>query len=349
MPAVGLDISDRSVHFAELLRGKDGLRLGRYGVREVPEGVIKSGEIKNESALIDVLLRLRKEENLSWVHVSLPEQSSYLVQMHLPQVKKQEIRDTIELQLEEHIPLASGNTEFDYVLSRCGNKENRGRYVGVAAMPERVIKQYVRLLNAAELMPASFELEAHAIARSVIERNDCGTYMIVEIGASRTSIEIVSEKIVRFTATINIGGTLLTRAVAKMFHLSPRNAQERKEKKGLMRNEEKQDIPSALVPVISTLRDEIEQYFEYWSTHHDKRGSSGSTENRKKIERVLFAGGEANVPGLVEYLSKGLKVPVELANPWTNITSFSSYIPEIPHNISLSYATALGLALRSFN
>ena len=47
-PSFGLDISDESLKFAELVSTRRGLRTGRYGEREIPPGVIESGKIKDE-------------------------------------------------------------------------------------------------------------------------------------------------------------------------------------------------------------------------------------------------------------------------------------------------------------
>ena len=68
---------------------------------------------------------------------------------------------------------------------------------------------------------------------------------------------------------------------------------------------------------------------------------------RPTIERILMCGGDANIPGLLEYLSSGLDTPIAFANPWINILpSFDKEIPPMTFNNSLRYATALGLALR---
>jgi len=54
-PAVGMDISDRSIKFMEL-KYKDGeFSLGRFGEREIPAGVIEGGELKEINQLVAIL------------------------------------------------------------------------------------------------------------------------------------------------------------------------------------------------------------------------------------------------------------------------------------------------------
>jgi len=55
MPAVGVDISDSSIHFVELKSGKNGLVVSDFGEKEIATGVIEGGEIKNPKKLIEIL------------------------------------------------------------------------------------------------------------------------------------------------------------------------------------------------------------------------------------------------------------------------------------------------------
>src|SRR4051812_22765306 len=70
-PSFGLDISDQSLKFAELVPTKNGIKMGRYGERKIPVGIIESGKIKNLEKLKEVLTKLRAEEGIRFVRVSL--------------------------------------------------------------------------------------------------------------------------------------------------------------------------------------------------------------------------------------------------------------------------------------
>jgi len=93
----------------------------------------------------------------------------------------------------------------------------------------------------------------------------------------------------------------------------------------------------------------LSRHMSYWDSQLNERGKSAlpAEVKGKKIAKILLCGGDSNLFGFSEYLSYELKTPVELSNPWINITSFSEHIPEIELRESLIYTTALGLALRS--
>ncbi len=72
--------------------------------------------------------------------------------------------------------------------------------------------------------------------------------------------------------------------------------------------------------------------------YHEER--SGST---RKIEQVITMGGGANMPGLSDYLTSAMRMPVRTCNPWQNL-GLGKLQP--PSTVEKSiYATAAGLSL----
>lgn len=342
MPAVGIEISSRFVRFAELRNKREGLVLGSYGEKKISENIISGGEIMDVPALQKVLSEFREEHRLSFVRASLPEQKGYIFTMELPRVRKKELRGSIALGLEDNVPLAGNEASFDYEVASCSHAEKNTFFdTSVAVMPTETVARYADAFSGAFLTPVSFELEAHALSRALIRKNDCRSFLIVDIGATRTGVMVVHDGIVRFTATIPLGGETITEAIARGLRVSKEEAVLLKESYGLTRPYEKGDLLPILTQVVGTFRDEVMRHLTFWNT----RSGRESKESAREIEAIILSGGEANVPGLVDYLSGSLNLKVSLGNPWTNITSFESYIPELSQKDSLRYATALGLAL----
>ena len=93
----------------------------------------------------------------------------------------------------------------------------------------------------------SFELEAQAIARSVVPRGDMDTYMIVDFRSEKsTCIFIISKGVVMFTSTLDIGGMVLNNMIQKNFKVNFEEADRMKKEYGLQRNTPNQEIFSVL-------------------------------------------------------------------------------------------------------
>lgn len=340
-PSYGLDISDQSLKFVQLVSAHDGIRVTKYGERKIPPGVIESGKIKKLPQLQELLLSLRKEENIHFVRVSLPEEQVYLFPLRLGKAGLKNMREGIELALEEHVPLPAQEAIFDYDMVA---EDENSLEVEVAATSGTTIENYISVFRNCFISVQSLELEAQAIARAVIKKGDLDTYLIVDFGQTRTGIFIVSRGVVVFTSTLDIGGLSLNMAIQKSFNVSPEEAERMKIEYGLERNAPNKEVFPVLLNSVSVLRDEIVKHFLYWNTHQDEEGKM-----RPKIKKMILSGGDANLIGLPEYLSQSMGCQVEMANVWTNITDTGKYVPAISFKKSLTYAAALGLALGDFD
>jgi len=337
----GLDISDESLKFVKLNAGKDEIKVGQYGECKIPTGVIESGKIKEPKFLEKILADLKKEEGIKSVRVSLPEEQIYIFRLRLEKTNLQDIREGIELSLEEHIPILAQDAVFDFDILK---EDKQSLDVQVVAIPRLIVEDYLSVFEHVGILVASLEPEAQAASRAIIKREDSNTYLIVDFGDRRTGISIVSKGTVLFTSTVDVGGTMLTGLIQKSFNISFDEAEKMKQEIGLQRNSVNKEMFSVLLNGVSILRDEIERHFIYWHTHQDEEGKDNAP-----IEKILLCGGDSNLIGLTDYLSVSMKRKVEVANVWTNILDLNKKIPKIDFKKSLSFTTALGLALGDFN
>jgi type IV pilus assembly protein PilM len=65
--------------------------------------------------------------------------------------------------------------------------------------------------------------------------------------------------------------------------------------------------------------------------------------SEKPIEQVIMLGGGANMPGLSEYLTDSLRLPVRVHDPWQYLDYKGFQVPNKADR--LMYATVAGLSL----
>lgn len=340
MPSFGLDIADDSIKFMQLITTSQGIEIGRYGEKKIPESVIELGKIKDPLKLEEILTELKKENNIKDARVSILENQIYSFKIKLEKDGLNNIRESIELLLEEHIPISAQETIFDFDIL---DQDDNSITLQVCAIHVETIEEYLNVFKNCDIRVHSFELEAQALARSLIEKNDKNTYMIVDFGKNRTGLFIVSRGIPVFTSTIDFGGDLFSQMIQKSLNISFEEAENIKIKYGLQRNLQDKDILPVLLNSASILKDEIQKNFVYWHTHEDEEGTKNPP-----IKKILLCGGNSSIIGLVDYFTISLKVEVEIANVWINICKTKEKIPIIPSKKALSFATAIGLALRDF-
>ena len=341
MPAVGLDLSDDAVSVLELVRQGGSYTLGRFKRVKLPAGIITGGYVNDKDRVIAELRKLKDELKLEFVHGSLSEEKAYLFKARIPPLPRKEIRGALEFKLEESVPIPASQAIFDYsIITQEGHDSDNHVDVEVTVLPQKVVDTYCEILGQAGLIPLSFEIEAQAVSRSVVRKGDRGTYLVIHFGEEKTGLFIVSDEVVQFTSTVAIGGKNFTEAIAKCLSVSVEEARKIKCGQAEFKNKKNTDLFFSVMNSLSALKDEVNKLSVYWHTHKDIADGT-----RKKISKIILSGCDAGLPGLNEYLTLTLALPVEVGNVWCNVFSFEEYIPPMMFQDSLGYAVAVGLAL----
>ena len=341
MRPAGLSISERSVHLVEFEKRRSGLALHRFGFREIPLGAVKEGFINDKAAVTEILRSLKKELSVEFVNVSLPDEKAYLFTTELPRSVAEDLRQAIELRLEENVPVTAQDAIFDFaVIPSPVPAEHID--VSVSVLPSKVVDTYLEIISAAGFRPVSLSIEAEALSRAVVPRSSMGTFMIVGIGESRTGISVVSRGVVQFSLTVPLGGDAITSALAKHFSVAPSEAVAIKKERGFVKNRENFELFSSLMNAVSVIKDEVNRSLVYWRTHRNAPNTAINS-----VEKIILCGRDAGLVGIDEYLSLTMKIPVEVGSVWRNAFSFNEQVPQIPRIDSLDYAAAIGLALPS--
>lgn len=346
MPAYGLDLSDRTLKFMKLKRADGGLRVEHFGSKIIPDGLIISGEIKKAEELANFIRESCAPSGIKNIITALPEEKAFLRIVQLPKMEQEDLRTALEVNLQEHVPMPASEAVFDFEIASAPSTTTEHMDVLLVAFPSRIVDAYYNVYSLAGITPIAFETEMHALTRAVIGKDKMQSYLIVDFGRTRTSFIIVSGGKIKFASTISTSGQDLNKAIARTFSVSFFEAENIKKSEANLANPDaNRKLFEAILPIISAIRDEISSHVNYWNTHstHLHMGESRS------IKKLFLCGGDSNLDGFVEYLANSVKLPAEYINAWSNVASFEDYIPEISFRESLSYAPAIGLALRAIN
>lgn len=357
--AFGLDISDLSLKFIKLKKKNNYFSLSSFGEMKIAPGIITEGEIKDEAALVkiikDAIDKVQGEKlNTKYVICSLPEEKAFLQVIQLPKMEEKRLKQAAYFEAENYVPVSVSNLYLDSQVVPALGCELDHLDVLIGALPQKTVDPYVNCLKAAGLKPLAFEIESQAISRALI-KNEVSSFptLLIDLGAARTSFIIFSGNSLKFTTSIPVSSQRFTEAISQNLKLDFDEAEKLKIKHGLREKfklkisekaePKKGEIFESLIPILTDLVEQIKKYLNYYQTHsfHEHLLSE------RKIKKILLSGGGANLGGLADFLALELKIPVETANPWINILPERiKEVPPISYDKSLSFVTALGLALR---
>mgnify|MGYP001562310635 FL=1 len=306
IPYAGIDISDDAIRCIEYSSNHHGYTLHRYGTRALKPGIVDSGYIKDEKALVQELTSLVQELKITTVKASLPEERMYLFKTEVPDTNEDQIRQNIEFKLEENVPLSPADAIFFFDrLPDTMNNDSKSM-VSVSVAPRELVHSYLNALQAAGVTVVSFEIQAKAIARAVVPKDSKETQLIVHVMNAKTGLYVVSSGVVCFTSTIPWGGQLI-------------------------RGKNIADISDD----IFSLRHDIERVYTYWSEHGEGQ----------PIKSIIVSGHDATAISQISHLSPNPNIQLQVAHVWQNAFSGDHYVPAVAFEDSLDYAISAGLAL----
>jgi type IV pilus assembly protein PilM len=160
--------------------------------------------------------------------------------------------------------------------------------------------------------------------------------IIVDFGSLTADMSIFSNtKANLANSTVPTGGLVFTKAIQNKLDVSTDKAQFIKTKHGLGVSEFQKQITTALEPELQKIVTEIRRMIRYYG---ERYGAD------KHIGQVVMLGGGANMPGLGDYLTNALKVPVRTYNnPWGLFEHAGLHEPLQADR--LMFATVAGLSL----
>lgn len=362
--AFGLDISDLSLKIIKLKKKDKFFSLASFGEVQIKPGIIEEGEIKNEKALVkiikDALLKVKGEKlKTNYIVASLPEKKAFLQVIQMPKMEKEELKKAVYFEAENYIPLSIDEVYLDsQIVSPFHNHLNH-LDVLIAALPQKTVDSYVSCFKKAGLIIQSLEIESQGISRTLI-KNGISAFpiLLIDLGATRTTLIIFSGYSLKFTSSIPVSSQNFTKAISKALKIDFKKAEKLKIKYGIQTGSKKigKEVFEAMIPSLTDLIEQIKKYLVYYQTHashehlySNKKSKTNpiSRSSNKGVEKIFLSGGGANLKGLSDYFSSEFSLPVELGNPWINILPEPlNEVPELSFKKSLSYTTALGLALR---
>ncbi|MCK4967794.1 MAG: type IV pilus assembly protein PilM [Candidatus Aenigmarchaeota archaeon] len=343
LPAFGLDIGDQSLKLVGLNNKFRQAKLQSFSKITVPEGYFVDGEPKQINEIAILIKKLIKQVVGKKIHTPyvisvLPENKTLITSIDVPLgLDKQKIEELIKQKLNQYFSQKLEEIYFDWKIVSTYQKQQQ---ILVSAAPIKTIQLYCKILHLAGLIPLALEKESAAVTRAVIihskkETKKTKQQVIIDFGATRSSIIFFYRKIIRFTSLLPISGQQIDQLIAQKLKITVSEANKLKIKYDS--NQEHKLTPDIFQPIFNEIIEKIKERLTYFQLYI----------SQEPIDEIILCGGGAYLMGLDQELGKQLKIKVSKANPLINL-QFSKKKDFLAFKKqSLIYATAIGLALRN--
>ncbi len=345
---LGVDIGTTSIKIVEVGQGKQLPKVINYALLENQSSLIRSSAVFQSSALklfdreIIELLKAateRMKPKTKEVIASLPGFAAFTTVLNFPEMDSSELGKAMIFQAKQYIPLSLSEVALDWLKIGEYEDENGFKYskVFLISVPKEQIKKYQRIFSGAGLRLRALEIEGLSLARS-LTGNDPIPTMIVDIGSRSTAIAIIEQGQLKFTTQTDFAGTSLSQALASSLGINPLRAEELKKERGVIGTGPNYELSTIMLPLLDVIINEMKRaQFNYES----QPGTAA------KIERIILAGGGANLLGIEKYFTRQYGLPTVKAAPF-NRFEYPTAVEPLVSELNPMLSVALGLALREF-
>lgn len=335
-PVFGLDIGLSSLKVMQIDKDRKRQHVVGYGVTSFDSSVFEDGILVKPEELAKIAHELFDKHIIGSITtpravMAIPASKTFTRSMTLPKLKSKDLAAAVQLEAEQYIPVAINDLYLDYSVISEDDKEME---ILAVAVPKRMVDSYLNLTRLLGLDIVAVETTISAAGRLFVhaEQSDVPT-VLIDLGSLSTDITIYDKGLV-VTGTVGGGGDSFSNLIAEKLGVTKQEAHIIKTKYGLGVSKKQKEISEGLKPVLDQLIKEIRRMIRYY----EERSNTD-----KKIGQIVTMGGGANMPGLSEYMTSTLRLPVRMCDPWQHL-DFNGLQP--PNSVEKSmYVTVAGLAL----
>ena len=379
---IGLDIGHNSIKMVQLAMSDGHIKILAADKAYIDPSVNGDAGQRKSFVLSAIEQMLTKGNFYGRKVVScLPNERLKITSLRLPETEPEQIRQALKKEAAQRFGLDSDRDAVDYMLAGSVHQGDEVKNeVILFAVDNQTIRDHIQMLEQLQLKPVSIDTIPCALFRSFDrslrrQQDRENTTVFVDLGYQFTTVVFGRGGEISFIKQIPIGGENFNRQIAAKLGVNISQAHKlrnelrlensRESEKDLSAHEQdsneqsgqigasqqpqqtdldastRQIIVDAISAVADQLAAEISLCFRYYTV----------TFRGKRVERAIFAGGEAYEKVLLNVLRRHLTVEIEVAQPLKGFDMSSEKINFDGDRRSLlcEWAVAVGLGLKGWN
>jgi len=365
---VGVDIGSRFIKVvqAEAGRAPGTWQIVKAAVGPTPPDAVRDGIVMDQAGVAQALRALMQSENIDAnAAVAAISGASVIVRhIKLPRMAESVLRRSVRFEAAKHISSNVDDSMIEFEITGAVPGEDDKMSVMLVAAPIDMVESRLAVLTQAGLEPVGVDIEAFALQRALVDLSptrpgEGTTLALLDIGATTTDVNIVTNGLFALTRSIPIAGDSFTQALKTVAPGEGWNALEeikaRVEMTTLLQPDadpEAATLARAIQPALDELLREVRRSTNYYQSQLSDPANSilpaGTTSQTSgPVARIIITGGSAKMKGLEAYMAARLGIPVEIWDPFAGPALDTA--PMAPGFIEENHpflVTGVGLALK---
>lgn len=360
---VGIDIGSHSIKAVEVVENRSKIEITKAAEVLLEERVVVNGEIRDYEALISAMdqLYVLGDFKKTPATVGIIGESVTPRMRNFPWEPEESFMQALPFRMVDLI-----ENPDDYALDHhpMGQYEDGNVFMQksmVVAAPMMDIEEIAQAMLAADVKLKKADFVPFALVRAADgmtnRKHDVPVYpkpdedlsveVVIDIGASLTTIAIHDRGAILFLRTFPGGGESITQALQEQLTLSREVAEELKRNLGISKVTEELKKSPTLASIsdedyaiatqmsnmiVGTLIQQIRETVEYWIYEID---------NSVEIKRILLSGGGTKFGGLPQRIASELRAPVGMLRPMKAYGTKKGDRPGLDPRMTVAFGLAL--------
>ncbi len=332
---LGLDIGSSGIKAVELSTAGAQPVITNFGYEEVGAGGTEA-TVRALSTLVE-RCRFRAPR----IVTSVSGRSVIVRYVNVREMPDEDLKRSMQYEADKYIPFSTTEVVIDCQRLPGVEPATGEMKVLLVAVKRNLIEEHLDILKSAGLHPSIIDVDSFALGNAfnlcfgeeVKQEERPKVRALIDIGASKTNINILSGLESRFTREVYVAGHDFTEAISRRLSVDPFEVERlKKEPSG-----RESEIQEAIGSVLDDLQSEIQLSFDFYEN-----------EFEQEVDEILLSGGSSVVSGVLESFSQAFNRPVQKWAPTERLSlSLSPERAEQARNVGPQLAVVVGLASRT--
>ena len=326
--AVGLDVGTHSIKSVLLSVSGSSASVTAAGYKEIP-----TPESRGET-----LKQFVQEQGMKGQDVvtGVAGRSVIVRYVNLRKMDPSELKNAIRFEADKYIPFSIDEVVLDcQPIEGADNVGADEMKVLLVAVKRNLIEEHVNLLRSAGVNPVIIDVDGFALGNAhLLVKSDAetGVRALIDIGSSKTNINVMENDRSLFTREVYVGGAEFSDVIGRRLSINPFEVEKLKADP----TEKETEIREAVQSVSDDLANEVRLSLDFFENEFDR-----------EVASVVLSGGGARLVGLSEALQAAFSKPTTLWDPASVFDmKFTRGGEDVFRSKAPQMSVALGLAAR---
>ncbi len=337
---VGVDIGSHAIKVCQLHKIGRQFKLISVGSSLIPAGAVEDGVLQEPAEVgkvLENLLRNLKIKNQK-IGISISGYSVIVKKINLENMDDNALAEYIKAEAEQYIPFDINDVYVDFQ-KLPEKKDNTDRCdVMLVAAKKEVVNDYLEMLNDIKLNTVLVDVDGFALENRWETTSEVSENVaLIDIGASKMNINIISEGVSVLARDVAVGSEQLTDQLMNSLGLDYIQAENIKIG-NIGQDHNREIIQNIFNKTCTQWVLEIKKAIDLYLANNPD----------KPLKSIVLSGGGAKVKGLIEYLNRETGLDVILFNPFRSMIYDAGKLDKnYVESIASEMAIAAGLAIRT--